>query len=55
MANKSTKAKAKAARKAKTHFHGKTCVTDFKLKDKNPDNGRKSAWRGMKKGGGERD
>jgi hypothetical protein len=51
MANKSSKAKAKTARKAKSHFHGKICLTSFSDRDKNPDNKRRSPWRGSAKTG----
>jgi hypothetical protein len=51
MANKSSKAKAKTARKAKQHFHGKICLTSFADKAKNPDNKRHSPWRGSAKTG----
>jgi hypothetical protein len=49
MANKATKAKASATRKAKQHFHGKICLTSFADKAKNPDNKRRSPWRGCAK------
>ena len=49
MANKATKAKAKAASNAaKT---GKPTITDFALKAKNPANKRTSPWRGAAKTG----
>ena len=51
MANKSTRSKTAATRKAKGHFHGKPCFTSFADKAKNPDNKRRSPWRGSAKTG----
>ena len=45
MANKNTQIKHRLARKNKTHFHGKACVTCFASKDKNPENKRKSPYK----------
>ena len=49
MANKATKAKAAATRKAKGHFHGRICLTGFADKAKNTDNKRRSPWKGCAK------
>jgi len=49
MANKATKAKTASARRAGQHFHGKICLTNFADKAKNPDNKRRSPWRGSAK------
>ncbi len=49
MANQNTKANRKIASKEKTCFCGKPCITSFKDKDKNPENKRKSAWKGCKR------
>ena len=50
MANKASKAKASAARKAKQHFHGRACLTSFTDRQKNPDNKRLSPYKGGAKG-----
>lgn len=39
---------AGATSKTFEKFEGKACVTDFVSKDKNPQNKRKSPWRGAK-------
>lgn len=54
MANKNSKAKRKLASKAGTDFHGRPCITSFAQKDKNPENKRKSPWKGAKVGGDNR-
>lgn len=52
MANKNTKNKIRQLRKTKKHFHGSSCITDFELKHKNPDNKRKQPYRGGGRGSG---
>jgi hypothetical protein len=46
MANRNTKGLRAANRKAGQFFHGTHCFTDFAHKSRNPQNRRKSAWRG---------
>ncbi len=53
MANKNSRAKADEARDPnsdnhKLHFSGRACITDFKAKERNSMNKRKSAWEGAK-------
>jgi hypothetical protein len=52
--NKNTRAKKKLASKEKTNFHGKPCITSFAEKEKNPENKRRSPWKGAKPGGDSR-
>ena len=61
MANKQTKAYRKLGLSTRNtgaeltsivafeKFEGRPCVTDFKKKDQNPQNKRKSAWKGCRK------